>query len=163
MSDFVLSGVIVGVLAMLLWTPFLMSRGVSKLDNRSGPVDTALCAIPFLNLARAEKIYYGKFRLMTISPVVLIVSVTLRVLIWRNAYDNVILGTASIIMFWVSIIFYFVSNMLFVYTVLHDARVMSIYKLIIFAVAYPFGQYYIGSYLANVIRHMQEREATFRQ
>lgn len=162
MSDLVRSGLIVGVLAMLLFTPFLMSRGVSRLDGRSGPVDTILCLLPFINTARAEKIYFGRVRLMTISQITLVVCVVARVLIWGYAYDNVMIGTISIVLFWAAILFYFISNMVFVYTVIHDADVMSGFKLLLFTVAYPFGQYYIGSYLSNVVRHMKDKEATFR-
>lgn len=162
MSDLVRSGVIVGVLAMLLFTPFLMARGVSKLDGRSGTIDTVLCLLPFINTARAEKIYFGRIRLMTISPIVLILCIAARIFIWWNAYGNVMLGTVSIVLFWASILFYFISNMIFVYTVIHDADVMSGFKLLLFTVAYPFGQYYIGCYLSNVVRHMKDKEATFR-
>ncbi len=162
MNDMLRSGLIMGILAMLLFTPFLMARGVSKLDDRSGSVDTVLCLIPIFNLIRAEKIYFGKFRLMLISPIIMIACVVARVLIWRNMYGNEVAGTVSIVLFWASILFYYVSNVIFVYTVIHDADVMHGFKLVLFSVAYPFGQYYVGAYLSNVVRHMKQKEATFK-
>lgn len=162
MSDLIRSGLIMGVLAMILFTPFLMARGVSKLAEQSGPMDTVLCLTPIINLIRAEHLYYGRFRLMLVSPIVLIGSVATRVLIWLNWYNNVPLGTFSIVLFWAAFLFYYVSNVIFVYTVIHDADVMHGFKLILFSVAYPFGQYYIGAYLSNVVRHMKQKEATFR-
>lgn len=162
MSNFTMSCLIVGILALLLYTPFCMARGVSKIAGESGTLDVVLCALPLINLARAEKLYYGKFRLCTISPIVLIVAFVARMYIWRNMYTNVTMGNISMLLFWAAILFCIVSNIIFVYTVIHDAEAMSGFKLIFISVAYPFGQYYVGTMLSNVIRHMQEKEATFK-
>ena len=162
MSEVLMSGLIVGVLAIIFFTPFLMARGISKLDERSGASDILMCAIPIVNLARAEKIYYGKFKLCTISPIIAIVCIVARFFIWRNAYGNVALGTVSVVLFWLSILFYFISNMIFVFNVINDAGVMSGPKLVLLTIAYPFGQYYVGAYLNNVIRHNKKMEATFK-
>lgn len=163
MSELTMSGLIVGIIAILFWTPFLMARGVSKLDERSGAGDMILCAIPILNMARAEKIYYGRFKLCTISPALFAVIVGARVYIWRTMYNNPTIGTISIVLFWLGLAFYLISNMLFVYTVIHDADACQGVKLILLTIAFPFGQYYIGTMLVNVIRHMKEQEATFRK
>lgn len=162
MSEIMDSALVVGLLAMFLWTPFLMARGISKIADVSGPADWVLCAIPIINLARAEKLYYGRFKLCTISPALFVVASVARMYIWRNMYQNVTLGTVSIVLFWVSLIFLAVSNMIFVYTVIHDAEAMSGFKLILISLLFPFGQYYVGTMLSNVIRHMKEREATFK-
>ena len=53
--------------------------------------------------------------------------------------------------------------MVFVYNVIHDADALRGGKLILFSVAFPFGQYYVGQYLANVVRHMQAKEDTFKR
>lgn len=162
MNDVIKSGIIVGVIAILFFTPYLMSRGVSKLDNRTGFMDKILCAIPFLNLARAESIYYGHLGLMTVSPIVLIAGIGARVYLWLNMYDNVIANMASIIIFYGVILFYFICNMVFVYTVLHDSGVVEGWKLFLLAIAFPFGQYYIGNILTNAIRDMKSKEDTFK-
>lgn len=162
MSDFAMSCLVIGVLAMVLYTPFCMARGVSKIAGESGPLDFILCAVPLFNLARAEKLYYGKFHLCTFSPVVFVFAFIVRFYIWRNMYTNVMMGNVSMILFWAALMFYVVSNIIFVYTVIHDADAMQGFKLIVMSVAYPFGQYYVGTMLANVIRHMQEKEDTFK-
>lgn len=162
MNEIMSSGLIVGLLAMFLWTPYLMARGISKIAEVSGPVDYVLCAIPIVNLARAEKLYYGKFKLCTFSPILFAIAIVSRMYIWRNMYENVTVGTISIVIFWAALIFWMLSNMIFVYTVIHDAEAMSGVKLILMALLFPFGQYYVGTMLSNVIRHMKEREATFK-
>lgn len=77
-------------------------------------------------------------------------------------YQNVTVGTVSMAFFWIALLFYMISCMLFVYTVIHDADAVQGFKLILLTVAFPFGQYYIGTMLANVVRHMKEQEATFK-
>ena len=156
MSQVMMSGLIVGIIAMLFWTPFLMARGVSKLDDRSGAADFILCMIPVINIARAEKMYYGKFGVCTISPVMFVIGVAVRFFLWKNAYSNPMVGTISILVFWAVLLFYVLSNMIFVYTIIHDADAVTGFKLVLLTVAYPFGQYYVGTYLSNVIRHMKE-------
>lgn len=163
MSQFTMSGLIVGLLAMLFWTPFLLSRGISKLDNREGALNFILCMIPVLNVARAEHIYRGRVGLMTISPIAFVIGVIIRYNIWMNSYSNPTIGTISIIIFWGVLFLYMISNMIFVYTVIHDTGAVEGFKLWLLVIAFPFGQYYIGTYLHNVIRTMQEREATFKK
>ena len=163
MSELVLSGLIVGLIAMLLWTPYLMSKGVSSFAGNIGIGEKIICAFPVINLIRAEFKYHGKIWLCGISSITLILGVAFRVLCWWNFYNNITLGTASIIVFWITIAFYLLSNMVFVYTVINDARAVKGLKLLLLSVAYPFGQYYVGVYLGNVIKHMKEQEDTFKR
>ena len=162
MSDTIKSGIIVGVLAILFFTPYLMAKGVSKLDGRTGFGEKVLCAIPFFNLARAEKIYYGHIGIMTFSPIILIAGIATRFYLWYYMYSSDIANTIRVVVFYGVIIFYFISNMIFVYTVLHDSKAVSTGLLVVYTIAFPFGQYYVGNYLSNVIRHQQEKENTFK-
>lgn len=162
MSDLMVSGIIVGLFALMFWTPALMSIGVAKFEGDVSIGEKLLCCIPIYNVMRAEKKYYGKPRLVTISTLLLVVITIARVLIWWFMYSNVTLGTISIIAFWIAIALWCVSNMIFVYTIIHDADVMHGVKLLLCAIAFPFGQYYIGNYLTNVIRHMNKQEETFK-
>ena len=73
------------------------------------------------------------------------------------------LGTISVVAFWISLALWLIGNMVFVYNVIHDADALRGGKLILFSVAFPFGQYYVGQYLANVVRHMQAKEDTFKR
>lgn len=163
MSELELSGLVVGLIAMLFVTPFYMAKGISKMEGDLTATEYILCAIPVFNIIRAEIKYWGHIKFCTISWILLIVGVVQRVLLWRFMYQNVTAGTISIIIFWAVIAFYFIANMLFVFSVINDARAITGFKLFLITVGYPFGQYYIGTMLANVVRHMQEKEATFKR
>ena len=162
MSDLVLSGLIVGVLAMLLWTPAMLSMGVSKFEGDLTVGERVLCCIPIFNVIRAEIKYYGKLHFVSISIILLLIVTVVRVIVWWNFYTNVTLGTATVIALLVAVALWLIANMLFVYNIIHDADAVRGFKLILLTVFFPFGQYYIGAYLSNVVKHMQEKEATFK-
>ena len=54
MSNFMLSGVIVGLIAIMFWTPALMAMGVSKFEGDLTPGERLICCIPLVNIIRAE-------------------------------------------------------------------------------------------------------------
>lgn len=163
MSDMMVSGIIVGLFAIMLWTPALMSIGVSKFEGDITAGERFLCCIPIFNVIRAEIKYYGKVWLVTLSTIAVVFACIFRVVAWWNFYSNVTLGTVSIVLFWGAIAFWAIANMVFVYNVIHDADAVRGGKLILFTIAFPFGQYYVGNYLANVVRHMQNKEDTFKR
>lgn len=163
MSDLVLSGLIVGLFAMLFFTPFMFAKGVSRLEGELTAGEYILCMIPFLNTIRAEKKYLGRIGLHCIATIIMIVGVAVRVLQWKYMYSNITLGLICMAIFWLSLLLFVISNIVLVYTIINDANATKGAKLLILAVAYPFGQYYIGAYLVNVIRHMQEQESTFKR
>lgn len=163
-NQIVLSALVIGVLAMIFWTPALMSLGISKLStDKLSSTEKVLCCIPVFNIIRAEYQYYGKPRGVLISTVLMFIGVASRVYLWRNFYDNVTVGTVSIVIFWLVILAWIVCNMVFVFTVINDAQALAGFKLFAFSVCFPFGQYFIGAYLGNVIRHMQQKEDTFKR
>lgn len=163
MSNFMLSGVIVGLIAIMFWTPALMAMGVSKFEGDLTPGERLICCIPLVNVIRAEYKYYGKLHMVSITSVSFAIVAVARIFIWWNFYDNVMLGTISVVAFWISLALWLIGNMVFVYNVIHDADALRGGKLILFSVAFPFGQYYVGQYLANVVRHMQAKEDTFKR
>lgn len=162
MNELMLSGIIVGVLAMLFFTPYKMAVGISSLEGKPSFGEKLICMIPIVNIARAENKYYGKISLATISFITLVAGIVFRVWAWWFHYQNVLLGTISIVVFWLVIFFYYAANVKFVYNVIKDADALSGSKLFLFSVAYPFGQYFIGAYLANIIKHNMEQEAIFK-
>lgn len=163
MSELMMSGVIIGLLAIMFYTPALMAMGISKYDGELTMQEKILCCIPVFNIIRAEYKYYGKVKTVTIGTIVLIVGVLARVYIWKNYYQNVTLGTISIIVFWAVIAMWLICNMIFVYTVINDTGAVKGFKLLLYTIAFPFGQYFIGAYLGNIVRHMQQKEDTFKQ
>ncbi len=163
-NQILISGLVVGILAMLFWTPALMSMGISKLESEKlSSTERILCCIPIFNIIRAEWKYYGKPRGVFVSTLLLFVGVALRVYLWYNFYTNEFVGTISIFIFWAVVVIWIACNCIFVYTVIHDAQALAGGKLIFYSIAFPFGQYFIGSYLGNVVRHMKQREDTFKR
>lgn len=165
MNDFVLSGLIIGVLVMLFFTPAMMAKGISKIqygDDETG-VSKILNWIPIVNLVRAEKIYYGKFHIVSIATIVFLIMFPVRILVWRYMYSNTTLGLITYFGLFIAAGFFIVANIIFVFNVLHDVDVMRGAKLLIFAIAYPFGQYWIGAYLNNVLRHISNEKETFNE
>lgn len=157
-----MSGIIVGLIAMLFWTPYMMAKGISSYEGKPGLKEKILCAIPILNMVRSEIKYYGKIKLVTISSIFAIAAITVRFYVWWNFYGNVTAGIISIAVFYVAILLYVLSNIVFVYKVISDADALRGFKLILFSVAFPFGQYFIGSFLSNIVKHNMEQEDTFR-
>ena len=163
MNSLMLIGIIVGVLAMLFFTPYKMAVGITSLGGKPSMGDKLIGLIPIVNIARAEKDYYGKIGLCTISFLTMIAGFAFRVWAWWFHYNNATLGTISIIVMWVVILFYYVANAKFVFNVINDAEALSGSKLFICTVIYPFGQYFIGAALAGTIKHNMEQEAAFKQ
>lgn len=163
MSNFVLSGLIVGIIVLIFFTPHLLAKGVASLANEDSMGVKVITWIPVVNTIWAEKTYLGKVGFHCIATIFEIVAVVARVIQWRYAYANITLGLICMGAFWLGLLLFVISNCILVYTIIHDAQAMTGFKLILFTIAYPFGQYYIGAYLANVIRHMQEKEETFKR
>ena len=164
MSETVFSGLIIGVLAMLFFTPYCMSIGISKLGDDVTMQERILCAIPIFNIIRAELKYYGRIGFATIGNIFLIIMIAVRcVFILVLSVTSPIVGNVTLILLWVSLALYVISQMVFVYNVINDAQVTTTGKRILMSIFYPFGQYYVGNYLANVMKHLQEKQETFKQ
>lgn len=163
MSPLVMSGLIVGILVLIFFTPYLFAKGVSSLEGEVSFGEKVMCAIPIFNTIRAERKYLGKFGFHFFATIFMIVAIIVRVVQWWYAYNNVPAGLVCMGAFWLGLLLFVISNIVLVYTVINDAGAVTGFKLLLLAVAYPFGQYYVGAYLANVIRHMQESEATFKR
>ena len=163
MSELVLSGLVIGLIAMIFFTPFLFAKGVSRLEGELTAKEYVLCAVPIINTIRAERKYFGKIGIHCISTIILILGVTFRVLQWRFMYSNVTMGLIGMAIFWFSLLLFAIGNTVIVYTIINDTNTVRGFKLILLSVLYPFGQYYIGAYLINVIHHMKEQESTFKR
>lgn len=154
-------GFLIGMLAILFYTPYKMARGIAKLANMDYGANTFLCMIPFLNIIRAEKQYFGKISIVTISTIASIVTFGFRLFTLFFMYDNVTVCTVSVGLMIVSFLFMIFANIRFVYLVINDAGAMSGFKLWLFTLLYPFGQWYIGTYICTVIANKQRFAETF--
>lgn len=165
MSDSMFSGVIVGVLAMIFYTPMKMALGIAAINNDGDSVsfsDKLSCAIPVFNIGWAEKKYYGKISLCTIATILLLLFAALRVLAWWYFYENVTIGTGSIILLYVGVLLFYVANARFVYDVLTTAEAADGVKKWFYVLFFPLGQYFIGSSVANIIKYNMAQEDVFR-
>ena len=78
-----------------------------------------------------------------------------------NMRDNETLTIVSIFAFIAAWIFFFIAQMIFVWQVLADSDAMTLGKRILFTIAFPFGQYFIGTVLGRVIRYKQKMASQF--
>lgn len=162
MSEFVLSGLVVGVLCMIFVTPYYMAKGIVWIGDDEFPIGKRIiCMIPIVNLIYAEIKYYGRIGITTISDITLIIGVAFRVIAWRYMYSNVTIGTISIFVFWGVFAFYFIANMLFVWTVLKDADACVASKRFFYSLLYPLGQIFIGTNMVKLIRNRDKEVGTF--
>lgn len=165
MNDTMFSGIIIGVLAMIFYTPMKMALGIAAISNDGDSIsfsDKLSCAIPIFNIGWAEKKYYGKISLCTISTISLLVFAALRVWAWWSFYENVMIGTGSIILLYLGILFFYVANARFVYDVLTTAEAIDGVKKWFYVLLFPLGQYFIGSYVANIIKYNMAQEDVFK-
>lgn len=154
-------GFLIGILAILFYTPYKMARGISKLASMDYGANTLLCMIPLVNIIRAEKQYFGKISIVTISTIAAVVSFGLRLITLFFMIDNVPICTASVGLMIAAFLFMIFANMRFVFIVINDADAMSGFKLWLFTLLYPFGQWYIGTYICTVIANKQRFVETF--
>lgn len=162
-AGMVASGFFLGLLVMLVYTPMLYAKGIYKMTYAElSTNETILCAIPFINVVKAEKLYTGKVSKVLLATVFFVLMTALRV--WAVYFDpsNYILQTATVILFILSLIVVYFANFYSVFIVLNDAQIGSLFDRILKAVFFPLGQYYIGTYLNTVLDNMQREEQTFR-
>ena len=165
MSDLMFSGIIVGIFAMILYTPAKMALGIAAINNEGEPInfnDRLSCLIPVYNIGWAEKKYYDKIGLCTISTIAMIVIAVLRVCAWWFFYENVVIGTASIVLMYAAVLFFYFANARFVYDVLTTSEALDGIKKWFYVLLFPLGQHFVGSYVVNIIKNNMAQEDVFR-
>lgn len=152
----------IGVVSILFYTPMVFARGIFTLSYGTlSSKEKVLCYIPVYNTIKAEVEYTGKFSKIAIATAMLLVSVLVRVICYfffRNS--TVILIT--VLFFLLSAVIYLISNMWLVFMVIADARIMPVWNTLLWAIVYPLGQYYIGTYLPVALKHAELEEETFK-
>ena len=161
MNEFALSMLLVGVAVILFYTPYLLAKGVISLDHEPDIGEKALCIIPIYNVIKAEKTYFGKLWIVTYATIFVIFTTVLRVVVWRFMYDNAGLSQLSIILFIVGFIVFYAANAILAFTIMHDAACVETLTIVAGTILFPLGYFYIGQFLANVIRNNNAKEDTF--
>jgi hypothetical protein len=139
-----------------------MSKGIESLSGEVTMGTKIKCLIPVVNILSAEKNYYGGIKFCGISTILFIVSTVVKFVTWFFLNSIGPLNFITSIIWLLSILLVYIGNAVFVYTVIHDADGLSTFKLIAATIIYPIGQFYIGQYLATVIKNAQREENTFK-
>lgn len=159
MNNIIAAGFLIGILAMMFYTPAKYMQGIIKLSY--GDITTGekiRSFIPIYNLCKAERLYTGRVSIAGISAITLILTLGLRIVTVFLLPSIRGVQIVTVILFLLSILFVYCANVYIVFIVFKDAGVKGGWWR---AILFPIGQYYIGTYLNNVIKHEVEKEETF--
>lgn len=160
MNTIVFSAAIVGMLFIMFYIPYLLAKGVSQMayGKKLEPAIVVRCWVPVYNIFYADSQYFGKLSFASYGFLAMVVCTILRVAQWYYMYDNDILARIFISLFYLSIVVWYLLNCTTSFIIMHESGVVSVGKALLFSVIFPFGYFYIGQFLANVIAHnMAER------
>lgn len=146
----------------MFWTPYKLAKGIEEIryEEKISFGEKILCFIPIFNVCRAEKRFLNKIGIVTISIIVLILSA-----VWRFvsghflAETNQMLAITGVYAILIAFAFYWIANCIFVFQVINATHGMSGWKMILFTVFYPLGQFYIGDFLRTVVKNRRDHQA----
>lgn len=155
MNSVTISAAIVGVLFIIFYIPYLLAKGVSQMayGKKMETSILARCWIPVYNIFYADKAYFGKLSFQSYGFIAMVVCTVLRVVQWYFVYDNAVLARVFIILFYLSIVVWYLLNCATSYVIMHESGVVNVGKSILYSIIFPFGYFYIGQFLANVVAH----------
>lgn len=159
MNPIVATGFLVGILAMLFYTPAKFMQGICKLSYGDLTAkEKVMSYIPFYNVIKAEHIYTGRMSSIGIASVAVVIAFIARFGAIFYLTDNRNMQIVTILFVLCALMAWYLCNAITVFMVLHDASLPGyIWRSILF----PFGQFYIGSYMNAVIKNMEKEEGTF--
>lgn len=155
MNNITMSAVIVGVLFIMFYIPYLLAKGVSQIayGKRLEAGILVKCWIPVYNIFYADKTYFGHIASASYGFICMIVFTLLRLVQWFFLYDNTILARIFIILFGVGIATWYICNCFTSFIIMKDSGAINTGKAILYSIVFPFGYFYIGQFLANVVSH----------
>lgn len=154
-------GLLVGLFAMLFFTPYTLCKGIHILAYDSiDTKDKLMCMIPVVNIFRGEVLYTGKAPTVGISTVAFFVLFLLRV-VEAFAGAGTTIANITIILLVISMLALYVTNFILVFRILKEADVTGFGAIIVFSLLYPIGQYYIGNLLPRVLKNSLKDDQTF--
>lgn len=161
LQSILVMGVAMGIFVSLFITPAIYAKGVKLIIGEElDATDKLKCWIPVYNVAKAEAMYTGRKSFILITFVATCVSAILSMLVGGTANELLIRG-ASFLLF-VSLIGVYAAHVYSVFLVIYDTGVVNIVQNILLAVFYPIGQYYIGSFLPNVVKNVEKESDIFK-
>lgn len=163
MSNITAAGVLVGVLAMLFYTPYMFAKGVLSINRDELPMSEKLkCFIPIGNVISAEKYYWGKLWLVSYATIFFIIATVAKIGSWLLLHANSGINFVTSIAWMLAVVLFFVANCIDVFVILKETDATSIPKAILLAIIYPLGQWFIGAHVPNILKKMKNKENTFQ-
>lgn len=143
---------LVGICIILFITPFWLAKGVQRtvLGRKLNVKESFECLIPIYNLMIADKGIFGTLRYNSYTLLFAILMTVIRIVQWRFFYSFAG-GPIVHVVFLISWLLHILSHMVTVFIVYKDADTLTLPKMIILSIFYPFGEWYISSHLADDI------------
>lgn len=157
------ASILLGLITMIFYTPMLYARGILSLNgNELTKTEKVISCIPVLNIIYAESMYTGKISLVGFSIASLFVSLLVRLVVVFTLPTVFIVQLITVALFLLSLIFFFVANAYAVFIVIKDSETKEGFSLLFNSIAFPLGQYYIGTHLPTIMKNLMKEEETFK-
>lgn len=164
MSSVVAVGFIVGLIVMIFYTPIKYAQGVLKICNGGDLYggEKVGCFIPLYNVIHAERQYTGaRVSKVLLGYIVMFVTLAARIAVIFLAHENLTAQKISIIGVLIGFAVLYAVNVYAVYVVLSESGAVLPSKVWVRSLIFPFGQYFIGTYLSNAMANVAREEQTF--
>ncbi len=163
MSDFIVMFFVIGILAVLFYTPKKFYEGIMLMQYGAVPPEEKLKAwIPIYNVLKAENLYRGGQRCFVKWGYILLVIAAFiegAVLISGVEIMSVVMAAAVIVD--IAVVLWYLANVLLVGSVLHASDCVSLPMLVVMSVVFPLGQDYIGKFLPIKISNIMKEDKVF--
>lgn len=148
----------IGILALILYTPFCLSIGVEKMihGKRVPASNYWQSFIPIWNVIKADMQYFGHPHFATWGLLGLL-GLPIRL---AAAYISVTSAPLYYVTFGlmvIGLVVCYASNVYTSYVIISDARVIGIGGTILISLFFPFGYMYIANVLAGEVKSKSER------
>ena len=162
LSNVVSAAFLLGIFFMMFVTPAVFAKGVFLIDH--GELDNSdkvKMWIPIYNVVKAESMYTGRVSFVGIGILVLFITTVIRVLAATFA-EAYVVHILTIILFLLGIVFYYAVNVYIVFVVINDSDTKGLLGKVIYSLIFPLGQYFIGNFLPNEMKHLAKEESVFK-
>lgn len=152
-----------GIFATLFLCPAVFAKGIMSIEySELSAKEKLICKIPILNIVKAERLYTGRISTIGLSMLSLILSLIIRLIVVYTIPRVFVVQVITVVWFVLSLIAVLVTNMILVYMVISDANTRDFGGKLAYAIFFPLGMYYVGTFLPNEMKNLAKEEATFK-